>query len=127
MTQILKEYPMHPIRNRYQLKQKWETIKKKAVTPETAQIIQSIENSHDTSSFSFPDQKFHDELSLILPGSEIIPLRHAHIVKTLLESPINGKRVMSEWMEVVNNPEKLFTFIKRIRQMATEKESVDST
>ena len=131
-TQILKEYPMHPIRIRFDLKDKWKNLLKKQSDPKIKQIFDDINEcvdtrnqnltkgvpffilGHDSNSKDMDKDPFYQELQRIRGRIHtILPKRYQQHICKLLENKETQETVMREWLSVEANPSKAFDFLEK--------------
>ena len=121
-TQILKEYPLHPIRIRFDLKDKWRNLHKKTSDPNIQQVFDNIEKIIDqrTQNLSkvapffilVTDTQPHVQ-KIRAQISEIFPKRFHQKIFNLLEDADSRKAILEEWPHVEEDPSKAYDFINR--------------
>ena len=134
-TQILKEYPMSPIRIRFDLKDKWKNLAKKSSEPECEKVFKNVDEYKDRrnanlslgAQFFMPNSE-HDPKKREKDTSaesiqkikskmeEIIPRRHQACIFLNLENQETQAAVIREWSLVEENPAKVFEFIEKFRK-----------
>ena len=133
-TQILKEYPMNPVRIRFDLKDKWKNLIQKENDPECAKIFQNINECNEqrrqilskgTPFFILggdaePPKREKDALletvqRIRCKMEELIPRRHQSLIFAHLHNPVLQGEIIREWLVVDENPCLVFDFIAKYR------------
>lgn len=118
-TQILMEYPMNPVRQRCDLKDKWKNIQKKCV--KDSQIGDALKNIEDTknhtSEFFLRNDANNNSGTKDLKIENLVPRRCIPMVYRVLENPDYHDHIVKQWEIVVQKPELMFSFIKECQDI----------
>lgn len=128
-TQILKEYPMNPIRIRFDLKDKWKNLQKKASNPKIKELFERIEASKAQRNQNFtkgsrfilineqnePKQEKEQIILIHKQMEERISHRSLSFVYHALENQQEQTRIIQLWEKVMADPSTVFNFVKECR------------
>ena len=128
-TQILKEYPMNPIRMRFDLKDKWKNMVRKSSDPNYKQVFEDVNKSieqrnqnlskatffllgHDPHSKSLENDESFGEVQRVKNRiKEIFPKRFHQQFYNLFEDDEKRKAILEEWPKVEKDISKAYEFL----------------
>ena len=135
-TQILKEFPLHPIRGRYDLKDKWKNILKKENDPNLTIFFKEISEikekrnlfishsslfmkSKEKLTISSTEQNFSiDGINRIKKEMQsFIPFRHLNYIYRLLENEILSNLIIEKWKLYLLKNITIFEFLEFIHNL----------
>jgi len=132
-TQILKEFPMNPLRRRYDLKDKWKNLLKKQNEQKYIAFFSEISRLKEqrslllSQSSVFVHEKSDSHSEKIILSEKVskikkemencVPHRHLQYILKYLESPLFQQTIIDKWNSVMVNQSLVFKFIESVRSL----------